>query len=93
MNKIDLKIIPSVDTSDIIHFIETNSNNSWNESCTILTDELQDIQNNFPGQVGMIDSSERICKVVVSELTYDGWIKKFTETQELKEDYYILFTD
>jgi len=108
MNKIDLKVIPSVNISDIQHFIIHNShpeidiNNRkldsdywkvWRECNDIFVDELYDIQSNFPDQIEMVDTSERISKVIVSELIYDGWIKKFTETQELKEDYYILFTD
>ena len=32
-------------------------------------------------------------KVIVDELEYEGWIKLFTETQELTQDYYILYVD
>ena len=34
-----------------------------------------------------------IWEVNINRLKYDGWIKKFTEVQEITQDYLILFTD
>ena len=64
----------------------------WNKACRIFSDELSHIQYNLPDQIEMEDEYV-VSKVIVSKLTYDGWIKWFSETQELKEDYYILFTN
>jgi hypothetical protein len=92
MKKIKLNITPSVNTVDIIQFITKNSNNDWNASCDIFGQELNHIQYELPDQIEMEDEY-RISKVIIGKLTYDGWIKKFTETQEISQDYYILFTD
>ena len=92
MKKTKLNIIPSVNTVDIIEFITKNSDNDWNKSCDILGNELNHIQYELPEQIEMEDEY-RISKVIVSKLIYDGWIKKFTEIQEISQDYYILFTD
>ena len=92
MKKTKLDIIPSVDTSDIIYFIEQNSDYDWNQSCDIFAIELNHVQNNLPDEIEMEDEY-RISKVIVSKLKHEGWIKKFTEIQEMLQDYYILFTD
>jgi len=92
MKKTKLNIIPSVDTTDIIHFIEQNSEYDWNQSCDIFSKELNHIQYNLPDEIEMEDEY-RISKVIVDKLEYDGWIKKFTDIQEISQDYYILFTD
>jgi hypothetical protein len=92
MIKTKLKPILSVDTYDIIFFITENSNFVWNEACDVFTKELNHIQYNLPDQIEMEDEY-RISKVIVSKLEFDGWIKSFTEVQELTEDYYILFTN
>jgi len=90
--KINLKMIPSVNTVDIIRFIENNSEHDWNKCCDIFAQELNHIQYNLPDQIKMEDEY-RISKVIIEKLEYDGWIKNFTETQSITEDYYILFTD
>jgi len=92
MKKTKLNIIPSVDTSDIIHFIEQNSDYDWNKSCDIFSSELSYIENNLPDEIE-VEVDGIISKVIVNKLNYDGWIKKFTETQEISQDYLILFTD
>lgn len=92
MKSIDLKIIPSVNTSDIINFIRINSIFDWRESCNAFSNELNHIQYNLPDQIEMEDEY-RISKVIVNKLEYEGWIKSFTKYHNLKEDYYILFTD
>ena len=92
MKKIKLNVIPSVNTIDITTFILKNSKEEWNSCCTILSNELNHIMYELPNQIEMEDEF-RIFKVVVKKLKYDGWIKKFTDTQELLEDYYILFTN
>lgn len=92
MKKIKLNIIPSVDTSDIIRFIEQNSHYSFNESCDIFGNELSYIENDLPNEIE-VEVEEVIWKVNINKLSHDGWIKKFTETQEISQDYYILFTD
>lgn len=92
MNKIILNIIPSVNTVDIIEFITKNSENDWNTACGIFGSELNYIIHRHPEEIEMI-TEEEISKVIVSKLQYDGWIKNFTETQEITENYYILFTD
>ena len=81
-----------MNTADIIHFIQVNSEKSWNDCCSIFSQELDKLLYEFPDQVEMEDE-ERISKVIVEKLKEEGWIKKFTETQEIKEDYFILFTD
>jgi hypothetical protein len=53
---------------------------------------LDYIQYNLPDEIEMEDEY-RISKVIVDKLKYDGWIKKFTDIQEISQDYYILFTD
>jgi len=92
MKKTNLKLIPSVNTTDIINFITKNSDNEWNTSCTIFQTELNHILYKLPQQIEMEDEY-RISKVIVDKLVYDGWIKKFTDIQEITQDYYILFTD
>lgn len=92
MKKTKINITPSINTTDIIHFIEQNSQYNWNESCDIFSKELNHIQYKLPNEIETEDE-HRISKVIVDKLQYDGWIKKFTNTQEIKTDYYILFTD
>lgn len=92
MNKIKLKIIPSIDSSEILYFISQNSKHNWNGANDVFTDELNHITWNLPHEIET-EVEFRIFKVMVDNLIQDGWIKKFTETQELTENYYILFTD
>lgn len=92
MKKIDLNIIPSVNTSDIIRFIQLNSKHSWNECNDIFSKELDYITYELPDEIKMINEYI-ISKVIIDKLEYNGWIKKFTEVQEIKQDYYIIFTD
>lgn len=92
MKKTKLNIILSVNAHDIVHFIEQNSEYDLNKSCDIYSNELNHIQYNLPDEIEMIDEY-RISKVMVDKLKYDGWIKKFTDIQEMSQDYYILFTD
>lgn len=92
MKQINLKIIPSVNTSDIIQFIKLNSDYDWNTCCAIFSNELAHIQYNLPDQIEMEDEY-RISKVIIDKLKYEGWIKRFTHFHNLKENYYILFTD
>lgn len=92
MKKTKLNMILSVYTSDIIRFIEQNSDYDWNESCDIFGSELDYIENNLPDEI-KLKVEFVVWKVIVNKLNYDGWIKKFTETQEISQDYLILFTD
>lgn len=92
MNKTHLKIIPSVDTSDLVRFIRVNSTYNWNESCDILSQELNFIVDALPEQIET-EVEYTIYKVIISKLKHKGWIKLFTDTQEISQDYYILFTD
>lgn len=92
MKKIELDVLPSVNTTDIIRFVELNSGKNWNESCEIVGQELSNVENNYPDQIE-VEVDGTVSKVIVNKLQYDGWIKKFTETQQLRQDYYILFTD
>ncbi len=92
MKKTKLNIIPSVNTNDIILFIEQNSDYDWNESCDIFSKEFEEVQGNLRKEI-RIEAEYTIAKVIVDNLKYEGWIKKFTDTQELSQDYYILFTD
>ena len=55
MKKIELNIIPSVNTADIIQFIEQNSNYDCNQSCDIFSHELDYIQYNLPDEIEMED--------------------------------------
>jgi hypothetical protein len=98
MKKTKLNIIPSVDKNDIIHFIEQNSEYDSNQSFDIFSKELTHIQYNLPDEIESywfesVEDEYRISKVIVDKLKYDGWIKKFTDVQEISQDYYILFTD
>lgn len=94
MEKIKLKLISSVNHSDIINFIMKNSGLSNPEANDALSNEMDHIIWDLPDCDGIeIIDEERISKVIISKLNYNGWIKKFTSTQELTDDYYILFTD
>ena len=68
MKKTKLNIIPSVDTSDIIHFIEQNSDYDWNKSCDIFSSELSYIENNLPDEIE-VEVDGIISKVIVINLT------------------------
>ena len=91
MKKTKFKIIPSINETDIIYFINQNSEYDWNQSCDIFSKELEHILYNLPDEIEM-EYEHRISKVIVDKLQYDGWIKKFTDIQEISQDYYILFT-
>ena len=94
MKKIQLKIIPSVNTKDIIRFILVNTNpdveiltdewtTCWNKSFSTFQKEMQHI-GTLSGQI--IEETEGIIAlVIVAELKFNGWIKKFVETQEIKK--------
>lgn len=102
MNKLELKIIKSIDTADLCKFIEINSSFSYSKCCSIVGEELdilthsispEDEEENIP--VDTI-ANERIFMVLVDKLLLlekDFWLKKFTLTQGLTENYYILFTN
>ncbi len=60
----------------------------WNTSCNIFGQELNHIQYELPNQIEMEDEY-RISKVIIDKLTHDGWIKKFTETQETRLLHFI----
>jgi len=48
MNKLELKIIKSIDTADLCKFIEINSSFSYSECCSIVGEELDNLTWNFP---------------------------------------------
>lgn len=102
MKKIQLKITPSVDTKDIIHFILVNTNPDvkplseewsicWNKAFSTFQKEMQHM-NTLPEQMKMVTDGF-VALVIIAELKFNGWIKKFAETQEIKENFYILFTN
>ena len=102
MKKTQLKIIPSVNTKDIIRFIAFNTNpnidvsntefhNLWNKSFSTFQKEMRHMVS-LKGQVTEIVDGF-VALVNINELVFNGWIKKFTDTQEIKENYYIIFTD
>jgi len=92
MDKIDLNPTLSINSSAIVYFIARNSEHNWNDSCDVFQQELDHITENLPDEIET-EVEYRVFRVYVNILQYDGWIKKFTETQELTEDYIILFTD
>ncbi len=92
MKKVEINVIPSVNYADVVNFIIVNSDYDKNQANTVLSDELGHIHFKLPDQIETV-CEHRISKVIVNELTYDGWVKKFTEAQGLSENYYILFTD
>jgi hypothetical protein len=92
MNKIDLKPTLSINSSAIVYFIARNSEHNWNGSCDVFQQELDHITKNLPDEIET-EVQNKVFRVYVNRLQYDGWIKKFTDTQELMENYIILFTD
>lgn len=92
MKKIEFNIVPSVDTCDIINFIIENSNYDHNTACNIYAQESIYMEDNLPDEMKVIVDGI-ISMVIVNNLNYDGWIKKFTETHNMLQDYYILFTN
>jgi len=92
MTKIYLKPTLAINNNAIVYFIARNSVHNWNDSNNIFTDELDHIAWNLPDEIET-EVQNKVFRVNVNKLQYDGWIKKFTETQELTEDYIILFTD
>jgi hypothetical protein len=92
MTKIDLKSTFAINSNAIVAFIARNSEHNWNGSYDVFIDELNYITENLPDEIEA-EVEYRVFRVYVNKLQYDGWIKKFTEMQELTEDYIILFTD
>jgi hypothetical protein len=92
MTKIDLKPTFAINSNAIVAFIARNSENDWKGSYDIFTDELNYITENLPDEIEA-EVEYRVFRVYVNVLQHDGWIKKFTNIQELMENYIILFTD
>jgi hypothetical protein len=89
MDKIDLKPTLSINSNAIVYFIARNSVHNWNDATEIFTDELNHITENLPDEIET-EVKNTLFRVNVSKLQYDGWIRKFTKTQELTEDYIVL---
>lgn len=100
MIKTDLVKIIAVTQEDIYDFIFENhdvdedNEESFNRNMAIslFHHELNYIEDNNEKGIDIINPYT-IWKVIVDELEYKGWIKLFTETQELTQDYYILYVD
>ena len=100
MIKIDLVKIIAVTQQDIYDFIFENhgvnedDEESFDENMAIslFHHELNYIEDNNKKGIEIINP-HTTWKVIVDELEYEGWIKLFTETQELTQDYYILYVD
>jgi hypothetical protein len=90
-----------VNTNPDVEILTDEWSYAWNKSFSTFQKEMQHMDN-LPEQMkvfaGGFDKHGEpidgfIALVVVAELKFNGWIKKFAETQEIKEDFYILFTN
>ena len=100
MVKTDLVKIIAVTQENIYDFIFENHDVDENEeepfdrntAITFFHHELNYLVDNNIKGIEIINPYTT-WKVIVDELEYEGWIKLFTETQELTQDYYILYVD
>lgn len=100
MIKTDLVKIIAVTQQDIYDFIFENHGVDEDEeepfdgnmAITLFHNELNYLEDNNKKGTDIINP-HTTWKVIVDELEYEGWIKLFTETQELTKDYYILYVE
>ena len=100
MVKTDLVKIIAVTQENIYDFIFENHGVDEDEeepfdgnmAITLFHNELNYLEDNNKKGIEIINP-HTTWKVIVDELEYEGWIKLFTETQELTQDYYILYVD
>lgn len=100
MVKTDLVKIIAVTQENIYDFIFENHDGDEDEeepfnrntAISLFHHELNYIVDNNKKGIEIINP-HTTWKVIVDELEYEGWIKLFTETQELTQDYYILYVD
>ena len=90
MKKIEVKVIPSVNYSDITRFITANIKGEWGDACKLhqaANNDLmwEDVEEPVEGYVQLVKS--------VSNLDEDNWIRKFAEVQEIPLPFHIIFTD
>ena len=88
MKKIEFKGILTISDEDIARFMSENSGlDTWN-CLKNLYAEIEDIR--FSTKCGIKLISESWYLVNVSELINDGWIKKFAETHDIVDSFYLL---
>ena len=100
MVKTDLVKIIAVTQENIYDFIFENHDGDEDEeepfnrnmAISLFHHELNYFEDNNKKGIEIINP-HTTWKVIVDELEYKGWIKLFTETQELTQDYYILYVD
>lgn len=87
------KITPSINYAAFTDFIynKLKGNGAGNydlqhQSCDLANDIIENSKEIYP------ENEYCIWKVIVSEIN-NKYIKEFTESLNLKEDYYIIFTD
>ena len=93
MIKTPVRIITAVNLADVIAFISANSNFNDFEISNEISNELNYLQTKQGNYSISLEHQDDIWQIHVKDLPHDSWIYKFTVTQELQEDYYILFTD